>query len=144
VVGEHPGFAVVDRYDLGKLVSDRLGETASVRHPHVDLPGQSSGDCADFFVAAAAFAAVSGLDLVDDAHEGRKGEQPCQEGQCPGDDHLELVDTAPKRRALRCERVVHGLCMDASREARTDLGVTVRQIAVLYPAFGAGLCARWP
>ena len=38
----------------------------------------------------------------------------------------------------------HGVCMDASRKARTDLGMTGRQIAVLYPAFGAGLSARWP
>ena len=35
-------------------------------------------------------------------------------------------------------------CMDASRNARTDLSMTGRQIAVLYPAFGAGLSARWP
>ena len=35
-------------------------------------------------------------------------------------------------------------CMDASRNARTDLSVTGTQIAVLYPAFGAGLSARWP
>jgi len=41
-------------------------------------------------------------------------------------------------------RYGHSVCMDASLDARSDLGVTVRQIAVLYPAFGAGLCARWP
>ena len=35
-------------------------------------------------------------------------------------------------------------CMDASRNARTDLSMTGRQIAVLYPVFGAGLSARWP
>ena len=29
-------------------------------------------------------------------------------------------------------------CMDASRNARTDLGVTGRQIAVLYPAYLCG------
>ena len=39
---------------------------------------------------------------------------------------------------------IHDVCMDASRNARTDLGMTGRQIAVLYPAFGAGLSAHWP
>ena len=35
-------------------------------------------------------------------------------------------------------------CMDASRDARVDFGETSRQVTVLYPAFGAGLCVRWP
>ena len=47
------------------------------------------------------------------------------------------------RRGDRRARL-HDLCMDASRNARTDLSMTGRQIVVLYPAFGAGLSARWP
>ena len=39
---------------------------------------------------------------------------------------------------------LHDLCMEASRNARTDLSMTGRQIAVLYPAFGAGLSAPDP
>ncbi len=35
-------------------------------------------------------------------------------------------------------------CMDASPDASTDFGVTGRQIAVLYSAFGAVHFARWP
>ena len=36
----------------------------------------------------------------------------------------------------------HVACMDASRDARTDPGVRVRQIAALYPAFGVGFSPR--
>ena len=39
---------------------------------------------------------------------------------------------------------VHGVLYGRLPERKDDLGMTGRQIAVLYPAFGAGLTARWP
>ncbi len=41
--------------------------------------------------------------------------------------------------------ILHVVCMDASRNARIDFCVTVRQIAVLYPAYRCGaLCPLAP
>ncbi len=36
------------------------------------------------------------------------------------------------------------ICMDASRNARTDSGETDRQIAALYSAYWCELSSRWP
>ena len=61
----------------------------------------------------------------------------------------QLKPKAPKLAALMDEAqhdvlAYMSFCMYASRNARTDLSMTGRQIAVLYPAFDAGLSARWP
>ena len=75
-----------------------------------------------------------------------------QRFRCAGDPRLrhdlallaENADCRACQRYIQPDKNIHVVCMDASRNARIDLGVTGRQIAVLYPAFGAGLSARWP
>ena len=73
----------------------------------------------------------------------RQREGPVASGRRPAQAQGAQAGSSHGRSRARRPRL-HDFCMDASRNARTDLSMTGRQIAVLYPAFGAGLSARWP